>query len=89
MRLDEGIEELVVQVVSVGDDLVVELDGCGCLIRLTVASLVTSLLDMSKQTMPTFPRYRRAAETLGERLRLARLRRRFPERPVLPGWART
>ena len=34
---------------------------------------------MSKQTMPTFPRYRRTAETLGERLRLARLRRRYSE----------
>jgi transcriptional regulator with XRE-family HTH domain len=32
---------------------------------------------MSKQTLPTFPRYQRLAESLGERLRLARLRRRM------------
>ena len=32
---------------------------------------------MSKQTLPPFPRYQRLAEALGERLRLARLRRRL------------
>ncbi len=32
---------------------------------------------MSKQTLPTFPRYQRLAEGLGDRLRLARLRRRM------------
>lgn len=32
---------------------------------------------MAKQTLPAFPRYRRLAEALGERLRLARLRRRM------------
>ncbi len=34
---------------------------------------------MSKQTLPTFPRYKRTAEALGDRLRLARLRRRISE----------
>jgi transcriptional regulator with XRE-family HTH domain len=33
---------------------------------------------MSKIAMPLFPRHRRAAEALGERLRLARERRRMP-----------
>lgn len=33
---------------------------------------------MSKIAMPMFPRHRRAAEALGERLRLARQRRRMP-----------
>ena len=32
---------------------------------------------MSKQTLPSFPRYQRLAGSLGERLRLARLRRRM------------
>lgn len=32
---------------------------------------------MSKQTLPSFPRYRRLGGSLGERLRLARLRRRM------------
>lgn len=32
---------------------------------------------MSKQTLPSFPRYQRLAEALGERVRLARLRRRM------------
>ena len=32
---------------------------------------------MSKQTLPSFPRYQRLAGYLGERLRLARLRRRM------------
>ncbi len=32
---------------------------------------------MPKQTLPSFPRYQRLAEALGERLRLARLRRRL------------
>jgi len=32
---------------------------------------------MAKQTLPAFPRYRRTAEGLGDRLRLARLRRRI------------
>lgn len=34
-------------------------------------------MDMSKQTLPSFPRYQRLAEALGERVRLARLRRRM------------
>lgn len=32
---------------------------------------------MTKQTPPVFPRHRRAAEGMGHRLRLARLRRRM------------
>ena len=32
---------------------------------------------MSKTTPPTFPRHRRIAESLGDRLRIARLRRRM------------
>jgi transcriptional regulator with XRE-family HTH domain len=32
---------------------------------------------MSKQTTPSFPRYQRLAGSLGERLRIARLRRRM------------
>jgi transcriptional regulator with XRE-family HTH domain len=32
---------------------------------------------MSKQTPPSFPRYRRLAGSMGERLRLARLHRRM------------
>ena len=32
---------------------------------------------MSKQTLPSFPRYQRLAGSLGERLRVARLRRRM------------
>ena len=32
---------------------------------------------MSKQTLPSFPRYQRLAGSLGERVRLARLRRRM------------
>ncbi|MBF6604554.1 MAG: helix-turn-helix transcriptional regulator [Chloroflexi bacterium] len=32
---------------------------------------------MSKQTLPSFPRYQRLAESLGDRVRLARLRRRM------------
>jgi transcriptional regulator with XRE-family HTH domain len=32
---------------------------------------------MSKRTLPTYPRYRRLAESLGERVRTARLRRRM------------
>jgi transcriptional regulator with XRE-family HTH domain len=32
---------------------------------------------MSKQTLPSFPRYQRLAVSLGERLRVARLRRRM------------
>jgi len=32
---------------------------------------------MSKQTPPSFPRYQRLAGSLGERLRIARLRRRM------------
>lgn len=47
------------------------------LIRLTISALLPSILDMAKQTLPAFPRYRRAAEALGDRLRLARLRRRI------------
>lgn len=33
---------------------------------------------MSKETQPVFPRHRRAAEAMGQRLRLARERRRMP-----------
>jgi transcriptional regulator with XRE-family HTH domain len=33
---------------------------------------------MAKVVMPMFPRHRRAAEALGQRLRLARERRRMP-----------
>jgi transcriptional regulator with XRE-family HTH domain len=33
---------------------------------------------MTKVVMPMFPRHRRAAEALGQRLRLARERRRMP-----------
>jgi transcriptional regulator with XRE-family HTH domain len=33
---------------------------------------------MSKVSIPMFPRHRRAAEALGQRLRLARERRRMP-----------
>ncbi len=32
---------------------------------------------MSKQTLPSFPRYQRLAESLADRVRLARLRRRM------------
>jgi transcriptional regulator with XRE-family HTH domain len=32
---------------------------------------------MAKQTLPSFPRYQRLAGSLGERLRVARLRRRM------------
>jgi transcriptional regulator with XRE-family HTH domain len=32
---------------------------------------------MSRQTPPTFPRHRRLAEALGERIRMARIRRRM------------
>ena len=38
---------------------------------------MSSLLDMSKQTLPSFPRYQRLAGSLGDRVRLARLRRRM------------
>ncbi|MGO9179421.1 MAG: helix-turn-helix domain-containing protein [Candidatus Limnocylindrales bacterium] len=34
---------------------------------------------MSKQSLPVFPRHRRAAEAMGERIRLARVRRRMRE----------
>jgi transcriptional regulator with XRE-family HTH domain len=34
---------------------------------------------MSKQTRPVFPRQRQQAEALGQRLQLARLRRRVPQ----------
>lgn len=34
-------------------------------------------MDMSKDTLPAFPRQRRAAEAMGQRLRLARVRRRM------------
>jgi transcriptional regulator with XRE-family HTH domain len=36
-------------------------------------------MDMSKQSLPVFPRHRRAAEAMGERIRLARVRRRMRE----------
>ena len=48
-----------------------------CSIKLTLATLSTSVLDMAKQTLPSFPRYQRLAGSLGERLRVARLRRRM------------
>lgn len=41
------------------------------------AALSSSVLDMAKQTLPSFPRYQRLAGSLGGRLRLARLRRRM------------
>ncbi len=34
-------------------------------------------MDMSKETPPVFPRHRRAAAAMGQRLRLARVRRRM------------
>ncbi len=43
----------------------------------TLDSLLPNILVMSKQTLPSFPRYQRLAEALGERMRLARLRRRM------------
>lgn len=36
-----------------------------------------SVLHMSKQSVPAYPRYRRKTQGLGERLRLARQRRRI------------
>lgn len=48
-----------------------------CLISLTNNAISPSLCDISKITRPIFPSARRRAAALGERLRLARLRRRM------------
>ncbi len=48
-----------------------------CLNRLTIGSLSSSILDMAKQTLPSFPRYQRLADSLGARVRVARMRRRM------------
>lgn len=38
---------------------------------------MSTILDMSKERQPIVPRHRRLAEGLGERIRLARVRRRM------------
>lgn len=40
--------------------------------------MLSTIRDMTKSSIPMFPRHRRAAQALGERLRLARERRRMP-----------
>lgn len=49
----------------------------GRFIRCRLPWLTDIICDMSKVTRPVFPRTQRRAEALGERLRLARLRRRI------------
>jgi DNA-binding XRE family transcriptional regulator len=56
--------------------------GCKCLIRLTFDPLKSILFTMAKRTVPVFPQGKGQLEQLGERLRLARHRRRLTQAVV-------